>query len=70
MFALLKRPVKHAFLLAHSIQHWIQPQQKILLLGHMRCGSSLLSNILATNPEITGYGETHLDYQTPGDRCA
>jgi hypothetical protein len=30
----------------------------------MRSGSSVLSHILATNPDIIGYGETHLRYAT------
>ena len=30
----------------------------------MRSGSSLLTHILISNPEITGFGETHLKYST------
>jgi len=32
----------------------------ILLLGHMRCGSTALSNILCSHPDINGYGECHV----------
>ena len=43
-------------------------QYKILfLLGHMRSGSSLLTHILVTNPEITGFGETHIKYSSEDD---
>ena len=45
-----------------------QGRLKILLLcGHMRCGSSMLVHVLNTNPEITGYGETHYRYEEPRD---
>lgn len=37
-------------------------QRPLFLLGYMRCGSSLLSNILTSNPEIFGYGECHIKY--------
>ncbi len=33
------------------------------LLGHMRCGSSVLSNVLMANKLISGYGETHVSYK-------
>jgi hypothetical protein len=42
-------------------------QRKVILLGHMRCGSSLMVHILTTNPDIAGYGETHLDYCSIAD---
>ena len=42
----------------------------LLLLGHMRSGSSLLVHILNSNPEVIGYGETHLAYQHEGDFAA
>lgn len=34
----------------------------IFVIGHMRCGSTALSNILCSRPEISGYGETHIRY--------
>ncbi|NER83309.1 MAG: sulfotransferase family protein [Leptolyngbya sp. SIO1D8] len=37
------------------------------ILSHMRSGSSLLTHILNTNPEIIGYGETHIGYQSAED---
>ena len=36
----------------------------IFLLGHMRCGSTALSGILCARPEISGYGETHIAYDS------
>lgn len=37
----------------------------ILQLGTMRSGSTLLTNILTTSPEIYGFGEAHLAYESP-----
>jgi len=37
---------------------------KLFILSHMRSGSSLLTHILNTNPEIAGYGETHIEYSS------
>ncbi len=39
----------------------------LFLLSHMRSGSSLLSHILVTNPEIAGFGETHIKYSVEDD---
>ncbi len=39
----------------------------IFLCSHMRSGSSLLTHILASNPEIIGYGETHINYSLETD---
>jgi len=36
----------------------------IFLCSHMRSGSSLLTHILVSNPEIIGYGETHINYSS------
>ncbi len=44
-----------------------QPLRVLLILGHMRSGSSLLTHILNDNPAILGYGETHITYQSPDD---
>jgi Sulfotransferase domain len=43
------------------------PSQILFMLGHMRSGSSLLTHILNTNPEISGFGESHLRYSTEKD---
>lgn len=37
----------------------------VLLLGHMRCGSTALSNVLCAHPAISGYGESHIDHGAP-----
>lgn len=44
-----------------------RPYRFFLVLSHMRSGSSLLSHLLVTNPEIIGYGETHIGYASPAD---
>ncbi|NES81177.1 MAG: sulfotransferase [Moorea sp. SIO2B7] len=44
-----------------------QPYKILFLLGHMRSGSSLFTHILNSNPEIIGYGETHLNYESERD---
>jgi hypothetical protein len=36
----------------------LAPQKRIIILGHMRSGSSLISHILFNHPEILGFGET------------
>jgi hypothetical protein len=43
------------------------PYRVLFMLGHMRAGSSLLSHILCSNPEIIGYGETHTQYHSEQD---
>ena len=44
-----------------------KPYQILWILSHMRSGSSLLTHILSANPEIIGYGETHICYESPRD---
>ena len=44
-----------------------EPYKIVFILGHMRSGSSLLTNILTSQPEILGYGETHLQYASEFD---
>ncbi len=39
----------------------------LMLIGHMRCGSTLLSHILQQNPQILGWGERHMIYRTQSD---
>lgn len=58
--------VKHA---AGSIAHRMLPQcafdQAIFLFGHMRCGSTAVSNVLCSHPQVSGYGEAHIAYDSP-----
>ena len=44
-----------------------QPYKILLILGHMRSGSSLMTLLLNANPEIIGYGETHIKYTSETD---
>jgi len=44
-----------------------QPYRILLILSHMRSGSSLLTHLLNSNPEIIGYGETHIQYASEQD---
>lgn len=44
-----------------------KPEKIILMFGHMRSGSTLLTKILCSNPEILGYGETHVYYESTKD---
>lgn len=37
----------------------------LLLLGHMRCGSTALANVLCAHPAISGYGESHINHGAP-----
>lgn len=39
----------------------------ILLFAPMRSGSTLLTFLLCSHPEILGYGETHVVYRSPAD---
>lgn len=42
----------------------VKPPQAVLILGHMRCGSTLLLHILLTNPEFIGCGERNSPYSS------
>jgi hypothetical protein len=37
----------------------------LFLVGHMRCGSTALANVLCAHPSVSGYGETHVRYDSP-----
>jgi len=39
----------------------------ILILGHMRAGTSLLAHLLCGHPQIAGWGERNRPYATTGD---
>ncbi|EIJ36172.1 hypothetical protein [Thiothrix nivea] len=41
-----------------------QPYQRIFLLSHMRAYSSLIGHILGSHPQINGYYEIHISYNT------
>ncbi|MEQ8755920.1 MAG: sulfotransferase family protein [Coleofasciculus sp. G1-WW12-02] len=44
-----------------------KPYRILFILSHMRSGSSLLTHILNSNPDIIGYGETHIQYTSEAD---
>ena len=37
-------------------------QDCLFVLGHMRSGSTALSNILCSRPDVSGYGEAHVNH--------
>lgn len=41
-----------------------RPRRYVFVLSHMRSYTSLLCHILHSNPDITGYVEQHMKYQT------
>ena len=45
----------------------ITPPRSLFLLGHMRCGSSLLLHLLMTNPLVGGVGERNCPYRSRRD---
>jgi len=45
----------------------IEPPQRIFLLSHMRANTSLISHILGSHAQISGYYEMHLSYQKTAD---
>ena len=51
----------------YTVAFRTQPYRFLLLLSHMRSGSSLLTHLLTTNPEVIGYGETHTNYTDAND---
>lgn len=51
----------------YSIAFRSTPYKVIFILGHMRSASSLLVHLLNSNPEIIGYGESHIRYTSEQD---
>ena len=64
---MLSRIAKTCLVPIYAAQTFCKPCRFIFLVGHMRCGSSLLSHILCSNPDIAGYGETHRTYRSGKD---
>jgi hypothetical protein len=67
MPSIIKQLTKHLLTCGYWLQRGGTTQQKTILLGHMRCGSSLMVQILTSNADIAGYGETHLHYRSIED---
>lgn len=42
-------------------------ERQLFVIGHMRSGSTLLSNMLCNNPAINGYGEAKVVFSEPRD---
>jgi len=42
----------------------LMPQNRILLLSHMRANTSLFGHLLGSNPQIDGYYELHINYKS------
>ena len=51
----------------YQIRFREKPFRILFILSHMRSGSSLLTHLLNANPEIIGYGETHIKYSSELD---
>ncbi|MEL4896994.1 sulfotransferase family protein [Crocosphaera sp. Alani8] len=51
----------------YQIRFRKSPFRILFVLSHMRSGSSLLTHLLNSNPEIIGYGETHINYSSELD---
>jgi len=65
---LLKRPVHGCYSLYgyySSARRAGRPYEFVYILSHMRSGSSLLTHLLVSNPDICGFGEAHIRYSTP-----
>jgi len=62
---LLKAVAYTYFFLRLKIRN--QSHNFIFMLSHMRSGSSLLTHILNANPEVSGFGENHAQYQSRQD---
>jgi hypothetical protein len=58
----LKRPQ-----LENQLAQRDHPLKYLFLISPMRAGSSLLTHVLNSHPEITGYGESHLSYDSDED---
>ena len=44
-----------------------QPATAVLVLAHMRSGSTLLQHLLISHPDVIGGGERNVRYETPQD---
>ncbi len=64
---MLKMLAKKCLIPIYAAQKLIRPTKFLFVVGHMRSGSTLLTHILNSNPDISGYGETHTPYETSED---
>ncbi|MBL8539601.1 MAG: sulfotransferase [Betaproteobacteria bacterium] len=49
-----------------SVNPQCRYERAIFIIGHMRCGSTALSNVLCSRDDISGYGESHIRHWQPG----
>lgn len=54
--------LKSAVGTAASLLPQCRYDRSIFILAHMRCGSTALSNIFCSRPDVSGYGECHIRY--------
>ena len=59
---LLERPIRRVVRSLLRKRFERGETQMLLIVGHMRSGSTLLVHILANNKDIVGFGEAHLKY--------
>ncbi len=57
----------HAAAIEWQLRQRLKQIQYVLILGHMRSGSSMLTQVLCSHPEIAGFGETHTTYRGARD---
>ena len=60
---------KPLFVVARRVLRAVRPQpsRAVFILGHMRCGSTLLLHILLTHPGIAACGERNAPYRSADD---
>lgn len=64
------RPIPTPFKLVPALVLSAMPgcryRRMVLLVGHMRSGSTPLASILCSHPDVSGYGETHVRHGERG----
>jgi len=53
--------------LNYYLNHRKRRFKSLFILSHMRAGSSLLANLLMSNKQILGFGESHFNYSSRQD---
>ena len=61
----MREPLKRAAGACLSLAPQARFERCLFLVGHMRCGSTALANVLCAHPRFSGYGETHVPYDRP-----
>jgi hypothetical protein len=64
--AAVLRPLARGWL--QTRERWAPcPTTAVLILAHMRSGSTLLQHLLISHPDVVGGGERNVRYETPAD---